>query len=70
MNKIIANAEVLSRNEMKSIQAGNLDSCGSSCEGCIPDNTSSGYPCVEWKCIDGEWCFPENSYCCITIGEA
>jgi len=58
--------EVLNREEMKSVMAGKMEvDCASSCSGCIPDNTSHG-PCVEWKCVDGEWCVPETSRCCIS----
>lgn len=64
--------QILDRNEMKSINAGNSGSCGPSCEGCIIDNSSSGYPCVKWVCHgdeSGNWCVPEGSTCCVVVGE-
>jgi len=65
MKDLLKTGRVLGREEMKKIMAGSGGGCGSSCSGCIPDNTSSGYPCVKWKCKAGGWCVPENSFCCV-----
>lgn len=57
--------DILGRSEMKKIMAGSGGGCGPYCNGCIKDNSSHG-PCVEWKCLEGGWCVPETSNCCIS----
>ena len=61
--------KILNRDEMKNILAGSSDGCGPYCEGCLIDNTSSGFPCIEWKCNGDNFCYPKNSYCCVAVGE-
>jgi len=65
MKELFKAGQVLSRSAMKKVKAGSSSGCGPSCSGCIPDNSSSGYNCVEWICLEGQWCYPKGSDCCI-----
>ena len=65
MKELFNVGQMLDRNAMRKIKAGSSSGCGPSCSGCIPDHSSSGYNCVEWICLDGQWCYPKGSDCCI-----
>jgi hypothetical protein len=66
MKDLLNVGQILGREEMKKLMAGSGSGCGPSCSGCQKDNSSHG-PCVEWKCLDGGWCYPESNDCCIVV---